>query len=182
MNPQQSNKQSGGPNSTAKRLLVAVVIGGVIIVAMIVGFTLITSVGKANNDDLVTVQAWQTELARVIELGQKDISDRALANKVTTLELSLSTDQSAIGGLLQERGVKVEKSQLSSKKNADIDDDLEAAKQSGNFNTAFTQAIEEISNGYYASVKDALGDSASKKETDILNTAKTNMETIVTEK
>lgn len=180
MNPQQQQKPGMFAGSgRSKRLLISILFVGGVITIVIIAASVLLSLGKANNQDLVDVKNWQLELTRVIELGEKDVADPTLANRLVTLKAAVTSDQKALDDLLSSRKVKIPKEQLGTKKDGDIDKDLETAKENGGFDEALQAAIENVANDYYASLRSALTDTTSQKEKALLETAKTNLETTV---
>lgn len=173
----QKQPRSLQPRSNTSKILLSIgFIAGVIII-VIIGLNLVLSVGKANNEDLVTVRANQVELLRVIELGQKNVSDIGLRNRIASMQASVSTDAYALSELLKKRDVKVESLKLNALKDEDTDEELESALQKGSgHDDVLLKKIEELSNSYYTALKNAKLDVESKSETEILDKAISNLE------
>lgn len=163
----------GGKN----KILISVIFVVVVLLVVILGFTFISSLGKADNSDLVTANAYQTEINRVIELGKKDTSDINVRNNIATLQVSIQSDAKALEDLLAKRKTKISKEQAASKKDSETDSSLESATQAGNHDEAFQKIIDTLLNDYYATLKDAKNASTSKSETELLGQAMTNLET-----
>ncbi len=163
------------PQGRKKIVLIIGFLAGVVVV-VIVAINILLSLGKANNTDLISVQAYQVELSRVIDLGLKSTTDPTLRNKLTTLRATLATDQAALADLLDKRSEQVTKLQLSAKENAKTDEALETAKQNGSFDAALSEAVSDLSGNYYKELKAALADATTEKETEILKTTISNLE------
>ncbi len=166
------NFNSGGKN----KMVVFGIFGLGIIIVLIIGFSLLTSLGKTNNQDLIKVEAQQTELLRIIELGKKDATDSALLNRLSSLETLVTSDKTKVAKLLSDRGVETNKTILASEKDADVDSALEKAKQNGNYDDVLLSKVSDRSNSYYSSLKTALSDAKTKTEKELLNISISNLE------
>ena len=173
----QKQPRSLQPRSNSSKILLSIGFVAGVIIIVIIGLNLVLSVGKANNEDLVTVRANQVELLRVIELGQKNVSDISLRNRIASMQASVSTDAYALSELLKKRDVKVESLKLNALKDEDTDEELESALQKGSgHDEVLLKKIEELSNSYYTALKNAKLDVESKSETEILDKAISNLE------
>ena len=173
----QKQPRSLQPRSNTSKILMSIgFIAGVIII-VIIGLNVVLSIGKANNEDLINVRANQVEILRVIELGQKNVSDIDLRNRIASMQATISSDANSLSDLLKKRKVKIESLQLNALKDEDTDEALETALQNGNgHDEILLKKIEELSNSYYTSLKTAKTDVESKSESDILDKAITNIE------
>ncbi len=81
---------------------------------------------------------------------------------------------------MNKRGVSVTKEQLISKKDSDVDDALEKAKQEGSLDAKMLEVVSDISNSYYKTLKDSLATATTKIEKDLLNTLIANIEASAT--
>lgn len=176
-NGPQHGKSPGINFSSGKnKILIYAVFGLVAIILLIIGISVISSLGKTNNQDLVEVDAQQTEIVRIIELGQKDARSADVLNQLATLNVLISSDKSAVESLLTKRSVKPDKNALASAKNSDTDSALDKAKQIGNYDDVLIQQISKQSNEYYQSLKTALSDASTNAEKNLLNTAISNIQ------
>jgi beta-lactamase superfamily II metal-dependent hydrolase len=167
------------PRSNANKILLSVGFVTGVIIVLVIGFSVITSIGKAGNDDLITVRAEQTELTRVLELGLKNVTDITTKNTLASLQLSVDSDSASVGSLLNKRGVKIDKVVLASKKDADTDKALETALQNGSHDSVLIKTINSLAESYYSSLKTAKQDVESTTEKELLDRATTNLETFV---
>ena len=177
--PQNNSSFNMQNSSKPKKILIMAVFLLFVFILIIVGFNFISSLGKVKNDDLVTVQAHQTELARVLEVGLKSLADQNNRNKVVSLQAALKTDQDQIASLLKDRSATPTKEQLASKKSSKTDTELETAEKTGNFDEVFIAKVETLSNDYYGSLKTALTDTSGNKEPEIIKTAMANLELVI---
>lgn len=173
---QKSPTGMSGPQGSRKIVLIVGFVSFVVII-IIVGISFILSLGKTNNQDLIAVQAQQTELVRILELADKDLSDAATKNKLATLRTVTSSDLSRVGALLSDRSVEVTKLQLNAEKNSETDEALGAAKQDGSFDDVALAEINTRSNAYLQSLRTALSDATSNREKDLLEAAISNLQT-----
>lgn len=173
----QKQPRSLRPRSNTSKILMSIgFIAGVIII-VIIGLNVVLSIGKANNEDLINVRANQVEILRVIELGQKNVSDIDLRNRIASMQATISSDANSLSDLLKKRKVKIESLQLNALKDEDTDEALDTALQNGSgHDEILLKKIEELSNSYYTSLKTAKTDVESKSESDILDKAITNIE------
>ena len=173
----QKQPRSLQPRSNTSKILMSIgFIAGVIII-VVIGLNVVLSIGKANNEDLINVRANQVEILRVIELGQKNVSDIDLRNRIASMQATISSDAKSLSDLLKKRKVKIESLKLNALKDEDTDEALETALQNGNgHDEILLKKIEELSNSYYTSLKTAKTDVESKSESDILDKAITNIE------
>ena len=157
-----------GPGSGKNKLLVMIVMGLIIISILTIGFIFITSIGKANNDDLVSLRAQQTEILRIIDLGKKDLTDAELKNRLTSMQIFISSDGAQLDDFLGKRKVEVSKEQLASAQNSDIDSELEKAKNEGALDEKLLSAVSAQSNEYYDVLGDSLSSATTTKEKELL--------------
>jgi hypothetical protein len=178
VNPQGNHPKRGvNFNSGGKNKIVVFAIFGLgVIIVLVVGFSILTSLGKTNNQDLISVETEQTELLRIIGLGKKDATDSALVNRLSSLETLVTSDKTKVAKLLSDRGVEVAKEILSSEKDSQVDTDLDKAKQNGNYDDVLLDKVSERSNSYYSALKTALSDAKTKTEKELLNTSISNLE------
>ncbi len=175
MDPSQ-RKQQAVPGGGKNKIVVMIALGLVMIAILFISFVFITSIGKANNEDLVSLRAQQTEILRIIDLGKKDLTDASLKNKLTSMQVFITSDSAKLDDFLSQRKVEVSKEQLAVKKNTDIDADLEKAKQEGGLDKALLDAVSEQSNAYYDTLSESLSEATTAKEKELLNTFILNIE------
>lgn len=175
MDPSQ-RRQPVKPANGKNKLFVMIALGLLMIMVLTIGFVFITSIGKTNNDDLVSLRAQQTEILRIIDLGKKDLTDAALKNKLTSMQVFIASDSAKLDDFLSKRKVEVTKEQLAVEKDTDIDADLEKAKQEGGLDKALLGAVSGQSNAYYDTLTDSLSEATTVKEKELLNTLIFNIE------
>lgn len=153
LNPQQQTKRSflsGGPT---KILLIA---GGallLVVVASIV-FSLLFS-GGGQTGQLKEIAAAQEEIIRVAELGLKEAKSPDGLSLATTVNLSVTTDQSRLLGALEKSGIKVGSAELTSKKDPKTDELLENAAANNRYDEALTEILTDQLNDYLRLLRSA---------------------------
>ncbi len=184
LSSQQQQKKSLLPatQSTKNRLLIFILLIVGTITVLVVGIQLLNNIGKVNNDDLVTVQAYQVELNRILEEVSANTDNPTLKNQFITLQVTLASDQAKLASLLSDRGVKLSEEQLASKEDTEKTDELENAQKNGSYDESATKLVESISNDYFDALKTAANDSASETEDEILQTSANNLQTIISQK
>ena len=179
LNPEKPKKVAGPQfQSNSKKMLVIVGFLVGITIAIIVGFTLFFNLTAPNNADLIELRAYQTELERVITLGQKNLTETDTKNRIASLSAVLQSDSTELDGLIKKKKMKITKTELGSKKDAGIDKALEAAKQNNAYDKEFLTVIQSLSTNYYKSLKAALADSKSKSETALLEKSIADIEAV----
>jgi hypothetical protein len=170
MNPQQPQKKRlplpglGGGNSFMK--LILLVVGGGL--GLIILMTVITTVffgGKVNIEDLVGLTQTQTELSRVA-LQVTPESDQAIKNAAANTRLAADSHKQTWLTFLGEHGRIVGDKEFQLKANTQTDTKLATAKQTGSFDTVFTEAMRSQLTAYASAIKaayDAAGDAGERK-------------------
>lgn len=164
--------------SPKQRLLVGIVFIAVVLLLAFVGFSLLFGSGKADNSDLIVLRAHQVEIDRVAELGLKSSTNTSTRNTVATLQASILSDQGRLAGYMTDKGVKVDPKLLGSKKNTDIDEELETAKQRNTYDTELLAALKQLATDYDRDLGSAIKDSTSAKEKKLLEEARASLTVI----
>lgn len=174
MNPQQPNQydfMTAGPQRQAGpsflrtpkgRLIASIVFVVAILVIGIVILRVFSSIAANKETNLIDAVAYQTELIRVGELALKDAREPSTKTKLKTLLSFVTTDMNASKDYLKSAGVKLDTTQLRSRRDAKVADQLEAAK-SGNFDQVALEIIDKKATSYRSSLSKALGETSGKK-------------------
>jgi flagellar basal body-associated protein FliL len=180
LNPQQPQNKPGLPQvqSGKKRLIIFILMIMVLFTVLLLGFNFINSIGKANNESLIAVRAYQVELDRVLTEAITNTGDPATVNRFTTLQATLASDQAQLSQLLTDRGVEVSEEQLAAQEDTEATDALDNESKNGSYDTAVLALISSLSNEYYDTLKTAAANTSSDKEQEILNTSINNLETV----
>ena len=177
MNPQQ-NKPAGPILGGPQKLLAIVGLFAVVTVIIIVLFSVVSSGGSTNRDNLVRVQANQIELARIIELGLDDVVDVKLKQQFQTLLTASTTDNQEIGALLAARDVEVLPLELKASFDSTVEGSFEEAQQKNDFDPVFEEEVAAAATQYLRALQNAASSAASSSEAAILSTAIENVQTV----
>jgi hypothetical protein len=177
MNPDQ--KKTAGPNFVGpQKLLMIVGLIAVVIVAIVVLFSVVFSGGASTRAQLVSVNAHQIELARVLGLGLDKTVDQKLKQQFQTLSTTLFSDTQGVSSLMASREYTITKLEKDSQKDVDIDEALDAAEAKNDFDPAFEQAVASTAGEYLEALQSASASVSSAKDKELLNTAIANIETV----
>jgi hypothetical protein len=169
-----------GPNfgSKKRQIFIGIIFAVVVLTLSTVVGTLLLNSGDDKNENLINLEAYQTEIDRVITLGQKAVVDPQINQQLSTLKIVVSSDQKQLSELLLERNVKTTALQLSVQKDTKIDTALDNAAKIGNFDETLQQTIDSLAKEYYTALTNAKKDAVSKKEQDLITLAINNIESI----
>ena len=147
----------------------------IVIILLVVGFSVFSSLSKKGNSALVDVYAYQTELVRVTGLGIVSAVDPTLRIQTSTINSFSSSDLKNTTDFLAKSGKKMTKLEASSRLDAKLEANLKAATTRNSFDEEFKSALESTSANYKLALKKALANAGSKSETAILQTAADNI-------
>jgi hypothetical protein len=173
-----NGKRSGGPSflqNPKNRILAGILFIFSVIFILIIGFSIISSIGKKSNDSLITVAAYQTEIARISSLGLESAKDSSVRSKLATISAFIETDSKATISYLSSNGTKLSKQQVALALDKKADEKLETAAQLNKYDETLLQIIQEKSSSYKSALKQALNDASTAKEKQILETAANNI-------
>lgn len=167
----------GGGGDKKRRILIAIVFSVVLIMVLVIGVSLISSIGRPSVDSITSVRAYQAEIERVIKLGEKDLKDPTTKNNLASLKAAIVSDRAQLDSYLTSASVKISESQLASKKDSKIDSALDSAKLNNTYDAVLLESVNSLANDYFNSVNNALANSKSNKEMGILQIASENLQT-----
>ena len=173
-------QRSGGPNfGNKKRQITIGIIFSLIVLslAIFVG-TLLFSKDNSDIDGLIKVQSYQIEIDRVLTLGQKNISDTQIKQRLGTLQTVLLSDQNQLSGLLSGRGAEVTPLQLAAQKDSKTDTALTEAVKLGNHDETLQKTVNLLAEKYYTALKSAKEIAISDKEKALIDTSLNNIDLI----
>jgi predicted outer membrane protein len=151
MNPGTPPRKSmfGGGSSLAMRVLM--VVGGVFVL-MIIAAVLLQVIGgggaKFNKGAMLSVVQDQAEIVRLGDRGVKDSTSQAIKNFAITTSLSIKTEQAVLLKYLAENGYKPNDKTLVFKQSAATDTQLDEAKSSSTFDTAYAGIMKQSLEAY----------------------------------
>ena len=164
MNSNQRPKRSfGAPSSKAGRIgLIAGLVAVVFIMVMVFG-SVVSSASNKGGRDLADLVAYQSELSRILALGNERTRDSGLRIKSVTASYTLKTHYQASAGLIKKRGIKVDKKSLAKYNGTQNDALLNQADKSNTFDTAYQAIYNEKLTAYQAKLS-SIYPHLSKKE------------------
>jgi len=179
-NPGQNRKPGFGMGGKKQQMAIFAIFSLVVLFVAIWVGSLLFSGGGGANEGLVSLQAHQTEIDRVITLGQANIADPQLKQRFSTLQATITSDKKQLSGLLSNSGVEVTALQLSAQKDKKTDTALENAIKLGNHDEELQEIINTLADRYYSAMSNAKKTSLTKNGSNLLATAISNIETIFT--
>lgn len=93
--------------------------------------------------ELIDLAAYQTELARVIDIGVKNSPDSNTQGTARTASLTIISDLIRTKKMIASKSAKIGKNDLAKYLTNSIDTDLDSAKTANNFDTVFTKLLDD---------------------------------------
>lgn len=175
---QPPTPQAGNFGSGNRQKIIFVGFVAVVLMVVAIGFSVISSSGKDAGTEAISVQAYQNELTRVIELGRKNTGSGDLRKKISTLNLILITDQVITANVTSAKGVQATPVQLGQYRSSRRDNTLSNSLQIDNHDEVFEELIDDLVTDYFSSIKAAESVAKTSKERQSLARIKENIETI----
>jgi len=140
MNP-ETQKGSGRLMNSKKKRIISVVVGilALLLVTIVLGSIIKSASGKSNNQVLDLI-AFQSELKRVIALGNDRSRSSATKNKALTATYTLESDYQQSVKIMNSRGIKAPKDLTARYAGNQSDQALDTADKAN----AFDEKYEEI--------------------------------------
>lgn len=177
LDPNQTPR--GGGNAflqDPKNRLIALVgfVGGVLILVILV-LALIFSSGGSSQDDLVSIAAYQTELARLADKGQSEGESQSMRIQSANLYSIMSSDLRDTEAYLATNAKELTPEQGALEYDSDRDEELETAAQRNRYDTELAAMYEELISEYKEALSDALTATSGEKKKELLETAAANI-------
>lgn len=173
-----SQNMSTGPaflQNPKQRNIVVVVFVLVVITLVIVGFSIITSIGKGGNDSIIDTAAYQTELLRISSLGYEGATDPSVKTQLSTLQAFIGSDLANTTSYLATNGAKLSEKQSLKYYDLTVEQALEEATISNKFDEEIITIINQLSDSYKESLQKSLGGTSSETGTTVIQTAAENI-------
>jgi hypothetical protein len=155
MNTSKGSKgMRGGAASKKQRIIV--VIGGlllVIILGIIASNVISATTGKASKA-IIDLAAYQTELKRVIALGNEKTKDSTLRNNSLIATYTLESDYQQTVKIMKARGIKAPKDVATRYSNPKIDASLDTADKSNSFDAKYGEIYTQKLTNYKAKLSE----------------------------
>lgn len=98
---------------------------------------------RSGSAELIDLAAYQTELARIIDIGVKNSPDSGVQGIAQTGSLTLVSDLIRTRKIIDSKSVRLGKNDLGKYQTKSIDTDLDVAKTANNFDAVFTKLVDE---------------------------------------
>ncbi|MFT4532198.1 MAG: hypothetical protein ACI9T8_000209 [Candidatus Saccharimonadales bacterium] len=153
----------------------AVIFVIIIIMVVVIAVSIFQSLGKQDNGALVSVNAYQTEIIRISELGLKSATDPNTRATVSTLQSFITSDQVDTKSYLTKNGVTITPQQEILKKDSTLDTDLDTASQRNRYDEVLISILQDLQSAYKASLQSAIGETTTPNRKILLNNAAANI-------
>ncbi len=160
----------------SRQMLIFGAFVGVILILVMVAFSVVSSSSKDKATEAIAARAYQAELTRVFEIGNKNARDIALRKKIITLNLVVTTDQQRLDGVISARGVVPTPLQLGQAMKTSYDKALTDSLQIDNHDEVYAEIVDKLIADYYAAAKAAEAAAKTAKERDTLSLVRKNVE------
>ena len=147
--PKKSPFNFGGGSLPGK---VIAILGGVFLLVIILAVVVNMSGGGTNKAGLLAIAQDQTELLRLIEVGDTDVKSQALQNFNATAAPSITSDQSAFLTYMGNNDLKVNSKDLALGYDSAVDTQLNNALSAGTFETAYKDVMDKKLAEYQAAL------------------------------
>lgn len=188
MPPQQSNqydfildskqKRRSGPaflqNPRQRNIVMVLFVSGVLLI-VILGWSLISSIGKQNTADLVELAAYQSEFSRLSDDALDNAQNNETRYEAATLHALASSDLQRLRSYLSANGVTLSPQQLAAKQSSARTTSLEQATQASRFDEEYITAIDELMVAYRQDLQQALNNSSGANRDALLETLANNL-------
>lgn len=182
MNPASPPKRSlfGGGNSLKSRIFI--IAGGALLLIIVasVGMSILRGGGSVDKSTMLSVIQDQTELKRLSQLGVESGVTQPVKNFSITSQLTMASDQATLLDYLKKQKYVPNPKTFGLKRDAAVTKQLEAAKSSSTFDTAYTDIMKEALSSYQKDLTTAY-QSAGPNGKKILNNAYSNVDLLRTQ-
>jgi len=154
--------------------------GFVVVVLLVVGVvvSLIASSGNPSGTEIVSVSAYQIEIDRVMEIGNKNVRSAELKKKLATIDLVLANDSAQVTSIVERNKIVATGIQLAQHQDSTSDTAIVNSLQSDDHDVVYEQIIDNLVAEYFASINAAQTAVSSKRDKETLSQVKTNVATI----
>lgn len=175
-----NQNKSSGPSmlqNPRQRKIISVLFVLIVIMIAIIAVSFFASLGKQNNSSLITLNAQQTEILRISDIGLKEAKDPNTKALISTLQTFITSDQSAVKSFLSKNGTKLTPEINAQKLDKTSDSNLETASQRNNYDDTLLDILSDLQTEYKSMLANALSESSTTNRKSILDTATNNIAT-----
>lgn len=161
-----------------RQLLIFVGFVAVILIVISIGLSFFFSASQDKGTEAISLRAYQSEIERILDVGNKNLVDRQLMKKLVTLELVLITDSGRVSSVIADKGIVPTPVQLAQHRNTSSDSTLESSLQIDNHDEVYEEIIDSLVARYYQAARAAEGAAKTTREQERLKVVRENIETM----
>jgi hypothetical protein len=150
MNPGKQRNPRAIMNSKKQRIIVVGVGIALLLVITIIVSGILSSAANKSSNQVLDLIAYQSELKRVIALGNEKARSTSTKNKSLTASYTLETHYQQTSGMIAARGIKPPKDLLGRYVGSQTDVALDAASKANNFDEKYEAIYAEKLTKYRA--------------------------------
>ena len=178
MNSGQQAPRSGGPSflqDPTKRIFVAIgfVIG--VLMLLMIGLSILLSLGGQSQDKMIDAAAYQIEIIRISEIGLEEASGADTKAQLSTLLVATQSDLTNITEYLATSGVELSDTQSIRYQDPERDSAIASAAERNQQDEEVLSILADISAAYKGSLGTSLDDSPSPNQKALLEAAAANI-------
>ena len=149
--PKKSLLQANSPKQRAIFVVIAVIL---LIILFVVGNALLSASSNAQNNKILDLAAYQSQLKSVIAIGAEKSRDENLRNKAITAKFTLESDYLATTTIIKNRGLKIPGDFTTRYSTASLVTQLEEADKQNNFDAEYGVMYTEKLGNYKAKLSE----------------------------
>jgi len=153
--------------------IVMLVVG--VLLFVVIAFAIFSSLGKKNTSVIVDVDAYQTEIVRISEIGLTGSLDSSIRTQLSTLNTFMQSDLSQTNAYLVSEGKEITELESASKLDAKVEATLASASLKNTYDKELIDIIESTIADYKVTLQKALDSASSEKEKAIFESAAFNI-------
>lgn len=134
---------------------IGIIVGGaaILMIFVILIANLIGGSGSSSKSNLISLAQTQNEIVRVSGKAESAAKIRAVRNLAVTIDMSLTSQQQQVIGVLTKNGVKLDKQDLQLKQNGQTDQRLTSASSTNTFDKEYAKIMQEALGNYVTSLR-----------------------------
>lgn len=159
-----------------KKQMMAIVmfIVGVLLL-VVIAFAIFSSLGKKNTSSAVEIVAYQTEIARITELGLSGSVDPAVLSQISTMSMFIKSDLTQTTAYVTSSGKELTELETTSKLDATVEETLASASLKNTYDEELLGILDNITAEYKIALQRALDGASSEEDKAIFQAAAVNI-------
>ncbi len=146
-----------------KQMMVAAMFVVGVLLLVVIAFAIFSSLGKKNSSAAVEVIAYQTEIARIAELGLSGSVDPAVLSQISTMSMFIQSDLAQTTAYVTSTGKELTELETTSKLDVTVEESLTSASLKNTYDEELLSILDNTTAEYKLALQRAL-DSASSEE------------------